>query len=287
MKFFKYHSLGNDYILLDSPQAPPALAPEDIRMLCDRHLGIGADGILVIRPSDRAQAAMTDYNPDGSEADVSGNGIRCLAKHLYETGACRQREMMIETRSGLRKARLQVAFGAVHGVEVNMGRPDFRRAAIPMQGDEEEALGITAHIDGADLELSCLSVGTPHCILFLPAIDDSMVSDLGPRLEHHPLFPLGVNVEFAQVKDISEIRLRSWERGAGPTMSSAAGASAVVAAGVREGRCKNLVHVLMPGGLMEVELDRRGELLTRAGARRVFRGELDDDWRERARIFIA
>jgi diaminopimelate epimerase len=287
MEFYKYHSLGNDYILLDAREGSPFLAPEDIRMLCNRQMGIGADGLILIQPSNRAHCRMIDYNPDASEADVSGNGLRCVAKHLHEMGIIADREMEVETRSGLRTVKLQVALGRVQDIEVNLGKPDFRRQAIPMNGDGEEAVEEELELEDDLLKVTCLSMGTPHCVLFLDRLDDATLFRLGPALEYNPIFPLRVNVEFARVLDVSELMLRSWERGAGPTMSSAAGAAAVLAAAARTGRCKNLVQVLMPGGLMEAELTPGGDILSRASARRVFRGELDDDWRESGRIVLA
>ncbi len=215
MEFFKYHSLGNDYILFNALEQAPALAPEDIRMLCDRHMGIGADGIILIEPSRRALCRMTNYNPDGSEAGVSGNGLRCLAKHLFEMDIFPNKEMTAETRSGVRTVKLQVLLGTVHGVEVNMGRPDFRRSAIPMAGEQEEAVQTELEAEGMCLRATCLSMGTSHCVLFLDALNDSLFFKLGPALEQHPCFPLRVNVEFAQVINMSEISLRSWERGCG------------------------------------------------------------------------
>lgn len=286
MEFFKYHSLGNDYILLDAMRTSLPLSPEDIRMLCHRHLGVGGDGIILMQPSGRALCRMVNYNPDGSEAEVSGNGLRCLAKHLYEMEIFPNKEMRVETPSGIRTLKLQVSMGLVHGVEVNMGQPDFRRSAIPMAGEDKEALGAELMVKDRAMRATCLSVGTPHCVLFLDRLDDRMVDELGPAIEHHPFFPLRVNVEFAQVLSLSEVSLRSWERGVGETMSSAAGASAVVASAVRTGRCKRKVHVLTAGGLMEVEITQEGEILTRAPARRIFRGELDDDWRERGRVVV-
>ncbi|OFW70751.1 MAG: diaminopimelate epimerase, partial [Actinobacteria bacterium RBG_19FT_COMBO_54_7] len=197
---------------------------------------------------------MTNYNPDGSEAGLSGNGLRCLAKHLYDMGSITGKEMAVETHAGVRTVKLQISLGAVHGVEVNMGKPDFRRSSIPMTGEEDEAVEIAIDVKDVSLKATCLSVGTPHCVLFLESLDDSQFCELGPMMEHHPLFPLRVNVEFARVLDMSEISLRSWERGVGETASSAAGAAAVVAAAARTGRCKRLAQVLLPGGLMEVEL---------------------------------
>ncbi|MFW6113871.1 MAG: diaminopimelate epimerase [Actinomycetota bacterium] len=287
MEFFKYHSLGNDYILLEAMQDPLKLSPEDIRMLCHRHLGIGADGIIVIEPSRRAVCSMVDYNPDGSEADVSGNGLRCLAKHLYETGLYSEPEMEVDTPSGTKRLSLHISAGTVRSVGVNVGEADFRRSAIPMSGEDGEAVDVDLEVEGQRLKATCLSVGNPHCVLFVDHLSDELIAGLGPAIESHHLFPLRINVEFTEVLSISEISLRSWERGAGETMSSATGACAAVAAALRTGRCKRKVHVKLPGGLMEVEVTARGEILTRAPARRVFKGELDEDWRERGRIVLA
>lgn len=287
MEFYKYHSLGNDYVLIDGREGRPALSPEDIRMLCHRHMGIGADGIIVIEPSGRAVCRMINYNPDGSEADVSGNGLRCLAKHLYETGSHTSTGMNIETRSGVKSLTLRTVLDGVGQVEVDMGKPDFRRSSIPMGGEGEEAVEVPLEVDGKTLRATCLSVGNPHCVLFVDRIEETEVRELGPSIEHHPLFPLRVNVEFAQVLSVSEMNLHSWERGAGETMASATGACAAVAAAMRTGRCKRRVHVCLPGGLMEVEVNQDGDILTRGPARRVFRGILDDDWRERSRIILA
>jgi diaminopimelate epimerase len=287
MDFFKYHSLGNDFILLDALQAPLRLTPAEIHMLCHRHLGIGGDGIIVMEPSERAVCRMINYNPDASQADASGNGLRCLAKHLYETGVYPEKDMLFETASGLKEVIIRASSGRVRTVEVHMGTSDFRRSSIPMKGEGEDAVDVPITAAGRTVSATCLSVGNPHCVLFLDELEEALVSELGPAIENHPLFPLRVNVEFAQVIDMSEMRLRSWERGAGETMASATGASAAVAAALRTGRCKRKMHVQLPGGLMEVEVEPGGDIITRGPARRVFRGTLDADWRERSRIVFA
>jgi diaminopimelate epimerase len=287
MEFFKYHSLGNDFILLDALEAQLRLSPADIQMLCHRHLGIGGDGIIMIEPSERAVCRMINYNPDASQADVSGNGLRCLAKHLFDTGIHAEKEMLVDTPSGVKKLNIHTTLGKVSTVEVYMGSPDFRRSSIPMQGEGKDAVDVPIAAAGKTVSATCLSVGNPHCVLFLDSLEDAIVKELGPAIENHPLFPLRVNVEFAQVIDVSEMRLRSWERGAGETMASATGAAAAVAAALRTSRCKRKIHVQLPGGLMEVEVTPEGDIITRGPARRVFRGELDEDWRERSRIIVA
>jgi diaminopimelate epimerase len=287
MEFYKYHSLGNDFILLNALEAPLRLSPADIQMLCHRHLGIGGDGIIVMEPSGRAVCRMIDYNPDASQAGVSGNGLRCLAKHLFDTGINTEREMLVDTPSGVKRLNIHTSMGKVSTVEVFMGSPDFRRSSIPMQGEGEDAIDVPITAAGKTVSATCLSIGNPHCVLFLDKLEAALVEELGPAIENHPLFPLRVNVEFAQVIDVSEMRLRSWERGAGETMASATGAAAAVAAALRTRRCKRMIHVQLPGGLMEVEVTTDGDIVTRGPARRVFKGELDKDWRERSRIILA
>jgi diaminopimelate epimerase len=287
MEFFKYHSLGNDFILLDALESPLKLSPADIQMLCHRHLGIGGDGIIVMEPSEKAVCRMTNFNPDASQAEVSGNGLRCLAKHLFETGIHPEKNMLVDTPSGVKRLSIHTTMGKVRTIEVFMGSPDFRRSSIPMQGEEDEAIDVPITAAGQTVSATCLSIGNPHCVLFLEKLEDPMVRKLGPAIENHPLFPLRVNVEFAQVIDMSEMRLRSWERGAGETMASATGASAAVAAALRTKRCKGKMHVQLPGGLMEVEVTPDGDIITRGPARRVFQGRLDEDWRERSRIILA
>ncbi len=203
---------------------------------------------------------------------MSGNGLRCLAKHLFEMGIHSDKEMLVDTPSGVKRLDIHTSMGKVSTVEVHMGSPDFRRSSIPMQGEGDEAIDVPITAAGQTVSATCLSVGNPHCVLFLEDIADAMVRELGPAIENHPVFPLRVNVEFAQVIDMSEMRLRSWERGAGETMASATGASAAVAAALRTRRCKRKMHVQQPGGLMEVEITTEGDIVTRGPARRVFRG---------------
>jgi diaminopimelate epimerase len=286
MKFFKYHGAGNDYVLLDAMQSAVNLPPELIRALCHRNLGIGADGVVVFSPSERAACRMTCYNPDASEADFSGNGIRCLAKHLYEEGIHAREELSVETASGLKGLRLVVVEGLVREVEVEMGRPDFRRGSIPMLGEGEEAVEEIIEVDDYTFKATCLSTDNPHCVIFLDALSSSLVREIGPRIERHPLFPLKVNVEFAEVLNMSEMIQRTWERGAGETLSSATGACAAVAAAIRTGKGKGRMFVRQPGGLLEVSAAPDGTYLLKGPVRRVFSGELDPDWWDRSRVWI-
>ena len=286
MKFYKYHGAGNDYVLIDAMTAEVSLPPELIRALCHRNLGIGADGVIVFSPSDRATCRMTCYNPDASEADFSGNGIRCLAMHLYEQGERPGEEMRIETASGIKGVELLVVDGRVREAQVEMGRPDFRRASLPMQGEGAEAVEELIEIDGYTFKATCLSIDNPHCVIFLDALSSSLVREIGPRIEHHPLFPLKVNVEFAEVLNVSEMIQRTWERGVGETLSSATGACAAVAAAIRTGKGKGRMFVRQPGGLLEVSVHPDGTYYLKGPVRRVFEGELDPYWWDKSRIWV-
>ncbi len=284
MRFSKYHGAGNDFIILDAMEKTINLTPEMIRALCHRNLGIGADGIIVFSPSRKGVCRMVNYNPDASEALFSGNGIRCLAKHLYEKGINDEREMLIETASGISKVFLLVVGGQVREVQVEMGKADFRRASIPMGGEGIEAVDETLKIDGRVFQVTCLSLGNPHCVIFLDSLSPSLVQELGPRIENHPLFPLRINVEFVEVLNMSELNQRSWERGAGETLSSATGACAAVAAAIRTGKGKEKMYVRQPGGLLEVNMSSEGTFYLRGPVRRVFDGQLDRDWWEKGRL---
>ncbi len=284
MKFSKYHGAGNDFIILDAMKKPVNLTPEMIRALCHRNLGIGADGIIVFSPSRKGVCKMVNYNPDASEALFSGNGIRCLAKHLYEKGIHAEEEMLIETASGIRRVSLLVMRGQVKEVDVEMGKPDFRRKSIPMEGQGEEAVDEVLKIDGGELKATCLSMGTPHCVIFVDTLSSSIVRSIGPLIENHALFPLRVNVEFVEVFNMSELNQRSWERGVGETLSSATGACAAVAAAIRTGKGKGKMFVRQPGGLLEVSTSSEGDFYLRGPVRRVFEGELDREWWEKGRL---
>lgn len=286
MKFYKYHGAGNDYVLIDGMTAEVSLPPELIRALCHRNLGIGADGVIVFFPSDRAACRMTCYNTDASEADFSGNGIRCLAMHLYEQGERTGEEMRIETASGVKSVELLVVEGRVREVQVEMGRPDFRRASLPMQGEGDEAVEELIEIDDYTFKATCLSIDNPHCVIFSDALSSSLVREIGPRIEHHPIFPLKVNVEFVEVLNVSEMIQRTWERGVGETLSSATGACAAVAAAIRTGKGKGKMFVRQPGGLLEVSVAADGTYFLKGPVRRVFSGELDPHWWDKSRIWV-
>ena len=288
MEFFKYHGAGNDYVLIDAMRSVVSLPPELIRALCHRNLGVGADGVIVFSPATDSQATcrMTCYNPDASQALSSGNGIRCLAMHLHDRGIHPATEMSIETAAGLKEARLLVVEGLVREVQVEMGRPDFRRTSVPMLGEGKEAVDVPLEVGGREFKVTCLSFDNPHCVIFTDQPTRDLACEVGPLVECHPAFPLKVNVEFACVPILSEMIQRTWERGAGHTLSSATGACAAVAAAIRAGKGKNSMYVRQPGGLLEVSVARDGAYFLKGPVRRVFTGELDPHWWDKSRIWV-
>lgn len=283
MEFFKYHGTGNDFIIIDGMAGGPSLAAGEIEAVCDRHTGVGADGVIfACAPESGADAAMRIFNADGSEAEMCGNGIRCLAKYLFERLGLRREEMFIETGAGTRALTLSVSGDKVDGVEVDMGLPQLAAPGLPAPDDPARPGEVI--IEMAEMEVKeplrafCLSMGNPHCVLFVADAADAPVSRLGPALEKHALFPDRTNVEFAQVDGAHRIRLRVWERGVGETLACGTGACAAVVAAIHLGSCESPVEVLLPGGTLNVRVDSSGHVLMAGAAAEVFRGELAGTW---------
>jgi len=273
LRFVKMHGAGNDYVYVnlfeESERDWPALA----RAMSDRHFGVGADGLVLIGPSEAADLRMRIFNADGSEAEMCGNAIRCVAKFAYEHGLCRKEEMRIETLAGEKRLRLLTSGGRVEGACVDMGRADLRRGAIPMTGDPEApAVDVPLDVDGERYIATCVSMGNPHCVLFTENVEAVPLRSLGPRLETHPAFPRRINVHFAQVLSRSEVRVRTWERGAGLTLACGTGASAVCVAGAHTGRTDRRITAHLPGGDLRIEWAEDGRVLMTGPAEEVFTG---------------
>ena len=272
MEFEKVHGLGNDFILFEDDGAGRdwnALA----KRLCERRLSVGADGILVVLPSDEADIRMRIINADGSEAEMCGNGIRCFAKYVYERGIVRKEDMAVETLAGVMRPRLIVEDGIVTGVCVDMGEPSFDRASIPMQG-KGEASDVEIEINGKKLTVTSLLMGVPHTIVPVEAIDEEEVRRLGPVIEKHPLYPRKTNVNFVQVLDSGNIRVLTWERGAGLTLACGTGACAGVVAMYRKGRTGRKVAAHLKAGRLIIEYLEDGRVRMTGPAQRVYRAEL-------------
>ncbi|HEV8352663.1 MAG TPA: diaminopimelate epimerase [bacterium] len=252
--FVKSHALGNDYIVLDPAALSFALTPEAIRRICDRHLGAGSDGILALAASDRADFGLRIYNPDGSEAEKSGNGLRIFARYLYDHRLTSKTQFTIETPGGLVGILLDVRDGDAGQITVDMGAATFASDRIPVTGAPREVVNELIDVDGRPLTITAVSVGNPHCVVFVPALADVDLETLGPFLERHPAFPNRTNVQFAEVRSRRRIAILIWERGAGVTMASGSSACAVAAAAVRKGLADRNVTIEMPGGSLEISV---------------------------------
>ncbi len=281
MDFVKYHGLGNDFIVVNDLAGEWELSGELIAALCARGKGVGADGLILARqPVTSADVAMGFYNADGSVAQMCGNGIRCLAKFVHDAGLVQADPMFIETGAGVREVRLVREDGGVVGAEVDMGLPELVRARIPMLGegdpvDEEIPLG-----EGT-ARVTCLSMGNPHCVLFVEDVDRAAVAAIGADLEVHDLFPEKTNVEFAQVLDGGHMRLRVWERGVGETLACGTGACAAFVAAQRRGLAGTEMSVALPGGELKLRLGDGGHVMMLGPAVEVYRGRVSEEWLRR------
>ncbi|GAB4166056.1 MAG: diaminopimelate epimerase [Geothermobacteraceae bacterium] len=277
MRFTKMHGLGNDYVYINGfEQQVPDPVSLAVRV-SDRHFGIGSDGLILILPSGTADARMRIFNADGSEAEMCGNGLRCVAKFVYERGISRSNPMRIETGAGILTVDLFVdADDRVEKVRVDMGRPRLVRSEIPMTGPAgERAVEIPIEAGGQHLRATCVSMGNPHCVVFVDDVDAFPVTEVGPLLETHPMFPRRINVEFVQVLNRTEVRQRTWERGAGETLACGTGASAVTVAAVLTGRCERRIINHLAGGDLELEWLEDGPVLMTGPATEVFSGEFE------------
>ena len=281
MKFTKMEGAGNDYIYVDLfretlPEPPETLAGK----VADRHFGIGGDGLVLICPSEKADVRMRMFNPDGSESEMCGNAIRCVAKYVYDHGVCRRNPLTIETGKGVLTLYSEVEDGRVARVRVEMGEailapeqvPTLLRA--PSGRPEDAAVGVPFEIDGRRLSATCVSMGNPHVIFFVEKPTDELVLGLGPKIELDPRFPRRTNVEFVRAINRAELEMRVWERGTGETLACGTGACATAVAAVLNGRCGRAVTVHLLGGDLFIEWNESDGRVTMTGpAREVFAGE--------------
>jgi len=250
--FTKMHGLGNDYLLVDAMKGgvpPEQKLPAIAKALSDRHFGVGADGLILVEPSRVADFKMRIFNSDGSEAEMCGNGVRLFARYVYEHGYTRERDMEIETLAGIIRPRLRLRGRKITGVRVDMGEPKLRSSEIPMKGpDRERVLRERIRVVGRRYEITAVSMGNPHCVIFVDNADTAKVEEVGPAIERHDLFPRRTNVEFAQIVGDGEIAMRVWERGAGETLACGTGASAVLVAAVLNGLSPRKATIHLRGG---------------------------------------
>ncbi len=283
MNFTKMHGAGNDFILVETNDAQRNWSKLVIAM-CDRHFGIGGDGLILVMPSDKADVRMREFNPDGSEAEACGNGIRCLARFVYESGLVNPKadQITIETMVGIRKLKLLKERGKLIGIQAGMGKPAFGANDIPVvlqKSDEKivylkSMLSYSVTIDRTKLLLNFVSMGNPHAVFFQQSpVADFPLTQLGPKVEHLAIFPKRTNFEVARVINRRQIEVRVWERGVGETLACGSGACAVAVAAQLYGSADNKVDIKLPGGILQIAWDGAGEVLMSGPAERVFAGE--------------
>ena len=285
MRFAKYQGLGNDFLVVDlrelrGADAEAAQRPDVVKALCDRQFGVGGDGVLAVLPGDAgADARMRVLNSDGSEAEMCGNGIRCVAKELYDRGGIKKDRIAIDTGAGRLVCAITEKGGAADTVTVEMGAPRLLRSEIPMTGPaNERCIEQPLRIDHTELQITAVSMGNPHAVAFVPDNQMHLATTIGPRVETHSWFPKRTNSEFARVISPTEIELVVWERGCGITLACGTGACATVVAAVITGRAQEGTDVLvhLPGGDLTITvLPGLSNVLMKGPARHVFDGELD------------
>jgi diaminopimelate epimerase len=270
------YGLGNDFVIVDAFTQevvnPAQLAPK----VCDRNFGVGADGLVLILPSKLREAGfrMRIFNPDGSEPEMCGNAIRCFAKYLYDRGLTDKKEIKVETLAGIIKPKLIMDNKDVEYVRVDMGEPGLKRSEIPMTGSEQEqVVEEELIVEGEKLEVTCVSMGNPHCIVFVEEAEEAPVRELGPKIETHEAFPENTNVEFIEVVNEDEIKMRVWERGAGVTLACGTGACASAVACVLNELTKREVTVHLLGGDLVIEWSDTNHVYMTGPATEVFTGK--------------
>lgn len=278
MKFTKMHGIGNDYVYVncfeETVKDPAAVA----RYVSDRHFGIGSDGLILIKPSDIADCEMDMYNLDGSQGAMCGNGIRCVAKYVYDYGIIKKENISVSTKSGIKYLDLTVRDGKVALVRVNMGSPVLTASQIPVVSSTEEMINAPLKVNGETYYITAVSMGNPHAIVYMTDVDHLDIGEIGPYFENHMAFPDRVNTEFVEVLDDHTLKMRVWERGSGETLACGTGACAVAVASILNGHVdgEKPVTVKLLGGDLEIFWDRQENLVYMTGpAATVFDGEID------------
>jgi len=274
MRFTKMQGAGNDYVYVDCFAEPIPERPDELaRRIADRHFGVGGDGMILICPSAVADARMRMFNADGSESEMCGNGIRCVAKYVYDHGHCRRPSLRIETGRGILSLSLEVVDDRVRRVTVDMGEPILASDQIPTTLPGNPVANAPLNVAGRSLAVTCVSMGNPHCVTFVDRLSDEWVLNVGAKIETDPHFPKRVNAEFVEVLSRTEIHMRVWERGSGETLACGTGACAVCVAGALTGRTDRKILAHLPGGDLELHWADDGHVYMTGPAVEVFHGE--------------
>lgn len=272
MKFTKMQGIGNDYVYVNCFEENIENPPELSIAISDRHFGVGSDGLIMIMPSPVADARMRIFNADGSEAQMCGNGIRCVAKYLYECGIKKSDRLTIETAAGIKTIELTTASGNVTQVKVEMGIPGLLRNEIPMLGENEQVIDVPLQVNDTVLNITCVSMGNPHCITFVDDVDSVDLNVTGKAIENHELFPERINAHFVQQISADKVKMRTWERGSGETLACGTGAVATGVACVLNKFTERVINTQLPGGELTVEWTEDNKTYMTGPAEFVFTG---------------
>lgn len=277
LKFTKMHGTGNDYVYVNLFEETLENPGEVSVKISDRHFGIGSDGLICIAPSQVADCRMIMFNADGSEGAMCGNGIRCVAKYVYDHGIVKKDKMSVETKSGIKQLELTIEDGKAVFVKVNMGQAVLKPSLIPVKAEGEDFIARKIEVAGKEYVVTCVSMGNPHCVVFTEGIDEMDLEKIGPLFENHPLFPDRINTEFVEVIDRRRLKMRVWERGSGETISCGTGTCATTVAAVLNGYCDRgkEIEVEIRGGVLYDTYLENGEVLMKGPATEVFQGEME------------
>jgi diaminopimelate epimerase len=276
--FVKMHGLGNEYIVLDSTNIEFQLTKQAIMRLCNIHFGIGSDGIVMMVPSTKADFGFRVYNPDGSEAEKSGNGLRILCKYLYDYGYAKSRQFSVETMTDIVYADIvEEENGKAKLITVDMGKAIFSSRDIPVDSDLPEFIGQKIMAGDREFEVNCVSVGNPHCVVIKQELDETEIRTYGPLLENHPLFPNRINVQFARVLSDHDAQILIWERGAGFTLASGSSSCAASSVLVKRGLIKGDLTMHMQGGTLKIQIDKNWNIRMTGAVREIARGVLSTE----------
>lgn len=276
--FIKSHGLGNDYIVFDSENIGFELSDKAIIRICDEHFGIGSDGILLKVASDIADFGLLIYNPDASKAENCGNGLRIFSKYLHDYGFLKSNKFTVDIMGRLIHAEiLETLNGKASTVKVDMGKANFKAEEIPLLYDKEECIGETIVAGGKSFKANCVSMGNPHCVVLKDTLDVEELMTYGPQIQKLAVFPNGTNVQFAKVISRQEVEIRIYERGAGYTLASGSSSCGVAAAMVKNGFVDNDVKIIMPGGILNISVDKDWNITMTGPVRQVCEGILSDE----------
>ncbi len=276
IKFTKMHGCGNDYVYVDCTKEMLDNPEKVSEYVSDRHFGIGSDGLILICSSDVADFRMKMYNADGSEGNMCGNGVRCIAKYVYDKGLTDKTNIALETKSGIKYLELTVEEGKAASIKVNMGAPILTPADIPVKSDKDLFIDEKLEVGGRNYKVTCVSMGNPHAVTFVEDTASLEIEKIGPDFENHPAFPDRVNTEFVQIINRKEVNMRVWERGSGETLACGTGTCATVVACVLNDKTDDEVLVHLLGGDLLIKYDRENDTVWMTGpAAIVFEGEIE------------